>query len=130
MIEDTRHKPEVRQPASQEKALTPQEQSYQSAYNEGMKIGYLKDFEKKPSSVVVKETIKSHPDLSESHGFMLKLSPNAFKEVVQNNQPLVREVGSRHYDRLFKIFGGDQDKIRQAWQGSVRSAKRRPDKDK
>jgi hypothetical protein len=61
---------------------------------------------------------------------MLKLSPNAFKEVVQTNQPLVREVGSRHYDRLFKIFNGDQDKIRQAWQGSVRLAKRRPDDDK
>jgi predicted GNAT family acetyltransferase len=123
MMDESRVKPQSREVASREQTARPQDVAYESAYNEGMKIRYVNDFKNKPSRTVIKETIKRHPDLSESHGYMLKLSPNAFKEVVQHSEPLVKEVGSRYYDHLHKVFQGDQDKIDRAWSGSVKGAK-------
>ena len=123
MMDESRIKPQSREVASREQVARPQDIAYESAYNEGMKIRYVNDFKNKPSRTVIKETIKRHPDLSESHGYMLKLSPNAFKEVVQHSEPLIKEVGSRYYDHLHKVFGGDQDKIDRAWSGSVKGAK-------
>ena len=123
MMDESRIKPQSREVASREKVARPQDVAYESAYNEGMKIRYVNDFKNKPSRTIIKETIKSHPDLSESHGYMLKLGPNAFKEVVQHNEPLVKEVGSRYYDHLHNIFQGDHDKIDRAWSGSVKGAK-------
>jgi len=123
MIDQSKVKPQSREVASREQTARPQDVAYESAYNEGMKIRYVNDFKNKPSRTVIKETIKRHPDLSESHGYMLKLSPNAFKEVVQHSEPLVKEVGSRYYDHLHKVFQGDQDKIDRAWSGSVKGAK-------
>jgi protein-tyrosine-phosphatase len=123
MMDESRIKPQSREVASREQVARPQDVAYESAYNEGMKIRYVNDFKNKPSRTVIKETIKRHPDLSESHGYMLKLGPNAFKEVVQHNEPLVKEVGSRHYDHLHDIFQGDQDKIDRAWSSSVKGAK-------
>ena len=118
---DQKPQMELRQPA-QEKVET-RNPAYDEAYSEGMKTSYVHSFQKKPSKVVIKEIIKKHPDLSESHGYMLKLSPNSFKEVIQHNQPLVKEVGSRYYDHLHKVFGGDHEKIARAWDSNIKTSK-------
>jgi hypothetical protein len=123
MVDESRVKPQSREVASRERVISPQDQAYENAYSEGMKTRYLHDFKNKPSKVIIREMIKKHPDLSESHGYMLKLGPNAFKEVVQHNEPLVKEVGSRYYDHLHNLFQGDQDKIERAWFNNIKGAK-------
>jgi hypothetical protein len=114
---------QVRQPAAIERQVTPKDQVYNQAYHEGMKTSYVNSFQKKPSHVIVKEMIKKHPDLSQSHGYMLKLGPNAFKEVVKHNEPLVKEIGSRYYDHLNNTFQGDHDKIERAFNSNIKGAK-------
>lgn len=129
-VESQQPKEPTREVASVEKPRTPEETAYENAYDEGMKIKYGNEFERHPSKVLVRETIKKHPDLSASHGYMLKLSPNAFKETIEHNKPLLREVASRHYDHLKKIFGNDQDKIDRAWYSSQKAIQEEKLKDK
>lgn len=60
---------------------------------------------------LARSTIKSNKDLSESHGYLLHLSPSAFSEVIENNPEIKKEIALRHYDKLHETFNGDRDKI-------------------
>lgn len=76
-----------------------------------------------PSHIALKQTIKQHPDLMQKYGHTLKLSEPAFKELAANHPKLHQEVGERYFDKLDKVFNGDDDKIYHAWRNGIKATK-------
>lgn len=72
---------------------------------------------------LARKTIKESPDLSRSHGYLLHLSPSAFKEVVQNNPEIKRDVANYHYPKLYELHQGDQNKIFDEYKKKATNAK-------
>lgn len=60
---------------------------------------------------LARQTIKESPELSAAHGYVMHLSPSAYKEVVTNNPQIKHDVAAYHYDKLHELHGGDQSKI-------------------
>jgi len=60
---------------------------------------------------LARKTIKENPELSEAHGYLLHISPSAFQEVIDNNPKIKQDIASYHYDKLFDLHQGDQQKI-------------------
>jgi hypothetical protein len=75
------------------------------------------------SRKLAKETIKAHPDLHQQHGYLLHLSPSAFKEVINNNPEIKKDIALRHYDKLHEMFNGDKDKIFDAYKAKSMKTK-------
>ncbi len=60
---------------------------------------------------LARQTIKDSPELSEAHGYVMHLSPSAYKEVIASNPQIKQDVAAYHYDKLHELHGGDQNKI-------------------
>jgi hypothetical protein len=102
------------------------EQARENARREGdelLRNNYIKS--NRPSPIVIKETLKKHPDLQQKYDFATKLSLPALKEVADNHPSLNFDVGVRHYENLKGIFGEDHEKIAQAYKFGVNSTKQK-----
>lgn len=69
--------------------------------------------------IVIRETIKKHPDLSKQHSSALNLKGQEFSNYMSKNPGLEDTVASRHYDRLKRHFGHDLSKIGFAWLNGI-----------
>jgi len=69
--------------------------------------------------LLVKETIKMHPDLNKKYGYLTKWKGKLFSEGLDQAKGLEDEIASRHYDRLAEHFGHDVHKIGYGWLNGI-----------
>jgi hypothetical protein len=74
--------------------------------------------------VVIRETIKLHPELSKQHKDALSLTGAKLHSYMGANPGLEQEVASKHYDRLARHFGENADKISMAWINGITGTKK------
>ena len=108
----------------------PKQLGYEEAKKEANDIFYRNDkkwflnkYSGGLSPHVYKQTVKNHPELSEKYGYINDLSNRTFKEVIEKNPNLKRDVHDVHYDKLHGEFGGDHEKILHAWKHGIKAAK-------
>jgi hypothetical protein len=110
--------------ASQEVAIEKPKTESEKAFDEAQKQAFGIAAKGWPlSRKLAKETIKAHPDLHQQHGYLLHLSPSAFKEVINNNPEIKKDIALRHYDKLHEMFNGDKDKIFDAYKAKSMKTK-------
>jgi len=93
---------------AQEKPATEPEKAYDAAQKDAFTIAAK---HLPLSRNLARQTIKESPELSAAHGYVMHLSPSAYKEVVANNPQIKQDVAAYHYDKLHELHGGDQNKI-------------------
>ena len=69
--------------------------------------------------LIIRETIKKHPDLLQKYGAVTKMQGSDLHNFMDKNPTLENEIASRHYDRLAKVFGHDPEKISMAWLNGI-----------
>lgn len=72
--------------------------------------------------LLIRETIKKHPDLMKEYGHLSNYKGQLFREgmnAANKDGKLEKEIASRHYDRLAKQFGHDPAKIAYSWLNGV-----------
>jgi len=72
--------------------------------------------------LLIRETIKKHPDLMSKYSHLSNYKGQLFHEgmsAANKDGGLEREIASRHYDRLAKQFGHSPAKIGYAWLNGV-----------
>ena len=74
--------------------------------------------------MIIKETIKAHPDLTQKHGDAMQLSGADLHNYMGKHPDLEHEIASRHYDRLSKHFGENPQKIAMAWINGIQGTKK------
>jgi GNAT superfamily N-acetyltransferase len=110
--------------ASQEVAIEKPKTESEKAFDEAQKQAFGIAAKGWPlSRKLAKETIKAYPDLHQQHGYLLHLSPSAFKEVINNNPEIKKDIALRHYDKLHEMFNGDKDKIFDAYKAKSMKTK-------
>ena len=74
--------------------------------------------------ILIKETIKKHPDLMSKHGDLTKYRGQLFHDTMKLRPELEHEIASRHYDRLAKQFENNTHKIAFSWLSGIRGTHR------
>lgn len=73
--------------------------------------------------ITIRETIKKHPDLMQKHGKAVPLQGSDLHNYMDKHPELEKEVASRHYDRLARVFGHSPAKISYAWLNGITGTK-------
>lgn len=97
----------------------------EKAYNAAQKDAFSIAAKHLPlSRNLARKAIKESPELSEAHGYLMHLSPSAYKEVVDSNPKIKQDIASYHYDKLHELHGGDQKKIFDSYRDSAKNIKK------
>jgi hypothetical protein len=114
---------EARTPSSihitNEKPSKDQEDVRKKAYDDVREI-FLNQVGSSINNIVAKQTLKASPELQEKYGYLNKLSPKSFSELVQHNTELQRDLGRKHYDKLHETFGGNENHMIYAWHNGTK----------
>jgi hypothetical protein len=69
--------------------------------------------------VIIRETIKKHPDLRQKYGGAADMRGKEIQDFMAANPKLEDTIASRHYDRLSKVLGGNLNHISMAWLNGI-----------
>lgn len=65
--------------------------------------------------ITVIETVKKNPALAKLHPKLITMEPKLVAAYMKDFPKLEGKIASRHYDRIYKIFKGDEERMALSW---------------